>query len=394
MIRIGFLLNHDAAHQVMHCIPTAFELARRNPEISVVILSTTDEEAEAVAGIAADYPDASCEIKIVEPPAYSIIFDRLTGHALLAKRFGVLWRYRDLFRSFDALVAPDKTSLVLKRWLGSECPLMINTFHGAGDRAGGYQGVKDFDYHLLPGRKYEERMLAEGMVDSDRYTVAGYVKFDCIRSTPRPKLFSNDRPTVLYAPHFNSKLSSWYDWGGDILDYFINNPEYNLIFAPHVLLYQRRWHISTEGGLPRRTPAIPDAARKAPNILVDPGSIASIDMTYTRAADIYLGDVSSLVYEFLIEPRPCIFFNRSKANWRDNENYRFWSTGEVLDSVGDLPAALARTRSDPMHYRAEQESAFAEAFDLTDTPSSIRAADAITGFLVTEGKLAANTNSS
>ncbi len=28
MIRIGFLLNHDAAHQVMHCIPTAFELAR------------------------------------------------------------------------------------------------------------------------------------------------------------------------------------------------------------------------------------------------------------------------------------------------------------------------------------------------------------------------------
>jgi hypothetical protein len=394
MIRIGFLLNHDAAHQVMHCIPTAFELARRNPEISVVILSTTDEEAEAVAGIAADYPDASCEIKIVEPPAYSIIFDRLTGHALLAKRFGVLWRYRDLFRSFDALVAPDKTSLVLKRWLGSECPLMINTFHGAGDRAGGYQGVKDFDYHLLPGRKYEERMLAEGMVDSDRYTVAGYVKFDCIRNTPRPKLFSNDRPTVLYAPHFNSKLSSWYDWGGDILDYFINNPEYNLIFAPHVLLYQRRWHISTEGGLPRRTPAIPDAARKAPNILVDPGSIASIDMTYTRAADIYLGDVSSLVYEFLIEPRPCIFFNRSKANWRDNENYRFWSTGEVLDSVGDLPAALARTRSDPMHYRAEQESAFAEAFDLTDTPSSIRAADAITGFLVTEGKLAANTNSS
>jgi hypothetical protein len=394
MIRIGFLLNHDAAHQVMHCIPTAFELARRNPEISVVILSTTDEEAEAVAGIAADYPDASCEIKIVEPPAYSIIFDRLTGHALLAKRFGVLWRYRDLFRSFDALVAPDKTSLVLKRWLGSECPLMINTFHGAGDRAGGYQGVKDFDYHLLPGRKYEERMLAEGMVDSDRYTVAGYVKFDCIRSTPRPKLFSNDQPTVLYAPHFNSKLSSWYDWGGDILDYFINNPEYNLIFAPHVLLYQRRWHISTEGGLPRRTPAIPDAARKAPNILVDPGSIASIDMTYTRAADIYLGDVSSLVYEFLIEPRPCIFFNRSKANWRDNENYRFWSTGEVLDSVGDLPAALARTRSDPMHYRAEQESAFAEAFDLTDTPSSIRAADAITGFLVTEGKLAANTNSS
>jgi len=393
MTRIGFLLNHDAAHQVMHCIPTAFELARRNPEISVVIIITTEEEAEAVAGIAADYPDATCEIEIIEPPGYASLFDKLTGHALLAKRFGVLWRHRARLGSFDALVAPDKTSLVLKRWLGTDCPLMINTFHGAGDRAGGYQGVRGFDYHLLPGRKYEERMLAEGMVTPDRCKVVGYVKFDCMRNTPRPKLFSNDRTTVLYAPHFNSKLSSWYDWGESILDFFINSSDYNLIFAPHVLMYQRRWHISTEGGLPRRTPPIPDAARNVSNVLVDPGSIASIDMTYTRAADIYLGDVSSLVYEFLIEPRPCIFFNRGKADWQGNDNYRFWSTGDVLESVNELPAALEAAQKEPMRYRSEQEQATAEAFDITDTLASVRAADAIIGFLIAEGKLAANTRS-
>ncbi len=385
MIRIGFLLNHDAAHQVMHCIPTAGELARRNSEISVVIICTTAAEVEAVAGITADYPDADCEIVMAEPPGYASLFDQLTGHALLAKRFGVLWRHRALLGSFDVLVAPDKTSLVLKHLLGNDCPLMINTFHGAGDRAGGYQGVKGFDFHLLPGRKYADRMLAEGMVESDHYAVAGYVKFDCMRNTPRPKLFSNDRPTVLYAPHFNPKLSSWYDWGESILDYFIQNPDYNLIFAPHVLMYRRSWHISTEGGLPRRTPPIPDIARHAPNILVDPGSIASIDMTYTRAADIYLGDVSSLVYEFLIEPRPCLFFNRSQAEWRDNENYAFWSTGEVLESVSELPAALVRAQADPEHYLAEQERAFGEAFDLTDTPSSVRAADAIMAFLAKQG---------
>ncbi len=391
MIRIGFLLNHDAAHQVMHCIPTAYELARRNPDVSVIIISTTKEEAEAVEDIANDYPDASCQVKIIEPPNYASIFDKLTGHALLAKRLGVLWRHRDLFRSLDALVVPDKPSTVLKRWLGDDCPIMINTFHGAGDRAGGYQGVARFDYHLLPGRKYEERMLAEGMMDKSRYTVVGYVKFDCMRNTPRPKLFSNERPSVLYAPHFNPKLSSWYDWGESILEYFANSPDYNLIFAPHVLMYQRSWHISTEGGMPRRTPPIPEWVRGAENILVDPGSIASIDMTYTRAADIYLGDVSSLVYEFLIEPRPCLFFNKSKANWRDNENFRFWSTGEVLESPDELPAALARTQSDPTHYRAEQERAFSEAFDLTDVPSSIRAADAISNFLASEGKLPAQT---
>ncbi len=387
MVRIGFLLNHDAAHQVMHCVPIAFELARRNPELSVVIISTTTVEADAIAGIAADYPDASCEIRLAEPPASASLFDKLTGHALLVKRLGVLWRHRALFRSLDVLVVPDKPSLILKRFLGARCPLMINTFHGAGDRAGGYQGVAGFDFHLLPGRKYEARMLSEGMVDPDRYAIAGYVKFDCIRNTPRPRVFSNDRPTVLYAPHFNPKFSSWYGWGGAILDYFVNNPDYNLIFAPHVLMYRRSWHVCTEGSLPRRTPPIPDALRHAPNILVDPGSIASIDMTYTRAADIYLGDVSSLVYEFLIEPRPCVFFNPSKANWRNNDNFCFWSTGEVLESVNDLPAALARIRSDPQRYRPEQERAFAEAFDLTDTPSSVRAADAITTFLANEGRL-------
>jgi len=386
MTRIGFLLNHDAAHQVMHCIPTAFELARRHPEISVVIIITTEEEADAVAGIAAGYPDAFCEIKIIKPPGYASLFDKLTGHALLAKRFGILWHHRAWFGSFDALVAPDKTSLVLKRWLGAECPLMIFTNHGAGDRMGGFQGIAGFDYYLLPGHKYEARMLAEGMVDPDRYAVVGYVKFDCIGNKPRPKLFDNDRPTVLYVPHFNAKLSSWFGWGEGILDFFIDNPDYNLIFAPHVLLYQRRLHISTEGGMPRRTPPIPEAARNASNILVDPGSIASIDMTYTRAADIYLGDVSSLVYEFLIDPRPCIFFNPSKADWRGNDNYRFWSTGQVLESVSELPAALERARTDPMHYRSEQEKATAEAFDITATPASVRAAEAIISFLAGDSK--------
>ncbi len=387
MIRIGFLLNHDAAHQVMHSIPTAFELARRKPQVSVVIINTTAAEADAVERIAADYPDASCQIELAEPPAYASLFDKLTGHALLAKRFGVLWRHRALFRTLDVLVVPDKTSLVLKRWLGADCPLIINTFHGAGDRSGGYRGVTGFDYHLLPGRKYEARMLAEGMVDPNRYSVVGYVKFDRLRNTPRPELFSNDRPTVLYAPHFDPRFSSWYGWGESILRFFADNPDFNLIFAPHVLLYRRRWHISTEGGLPRRTPPVPEFARHAANIIVDPGSLASIDMTYTRAADIYLGDVSSLVYEFLIEPKPCVFLNRTGANWQDNDNFRFWSTGEVIDSLSELPAALARTQTDPLRYRAEQERATAEAFDLTDTPSSIRAADAIIKFLVSEGKL-------
>ncbi|MDT8320920.1 MAG: CDP-glycerol glycerophosphotransferase family protein [Xanthomonadales bacterium] len=381
MIRVGFLLNHDAAHQVMHSVPAAFELARRRPDIHVSIISTTRVEADAVAGVAANYPGVPCELQTVAPPAAARVFDRLTGHALLAKRFGVLWRHRKLFQSFDVLIVPDKTSLLLKRWLGESCPLMIYTFHGAGDRAGGFRGTAGFDYYLLPGRNYETRLVAAGHVHPERYRVVGYTKLDYFHRGPRPRLFDNDRPTALYTPHFDPQYSSWYGWGASVLEYFAAHPDWNLIFAPHVLLFRRRWHISNESGRPRRTPPIPAGIANAPNILVDKGSTASVDMTYTRAADVYMGDVSSQVYEFLYQPRPCIFLNRGAIQWRDNVNFRFWNLGDVLTSLDELPAALERARTEPQRYRARQQEAVAEAFDMRDTPSAVRAADAIADFI-------------
>ena len=392
MIRVGFLLNHDAAHQVLHSIPAAFELARLYPETRVTIISTTATEAAAVAEVAADYPGERCEFRTVTAPAYVRAFDQLTGHALLAKRFGILWHQRELFRSFDVLIVPDKTSLLLKRWLGATCPLMIYTFHGAGDRAGGFRGMSSFDYYLVPGRNYEARLVAEGVIPEGRYSVVGYSKLDRFHATPRPRLFANDRPTVIYTPHFDPRYSSWYLWGKAVLEYFAGNPDYNLIFAPHVLLFRRRWHLSNEGGWPKWIPPIPPGIADAPNILVDRGSTASVDMTYTRAADIYLGDVSSQVYEFLYEPRPCIFLNHGQVHWQDDANFRCWTLGEVITTLKDLPAALNRARSDPAHYRAQQQQAVADAFDMTDIPAAVRAANAIAGFLANKGlplKLAA-----
>jgi hypothetical protein len=309
---------------------------------------------------------------------------------LLAKRFGVLWRYKKRLAELDALIVPDKTTLMLKKWLGNDCPVLINTFHGAGDRSGGYRGVAGFDYHLLPGRKYKERMLAEKLVSDDRCSIVGYVKFDQFRDAPRPKLFDNDRKTILYAPHFDPRFSSWFGWGEKLLKLFANNEKYNFIFAPHVLLFRRRWHISTEGGLPHITPKIPDFAYEADNFIVDPGSISSINMTYTRAADIYLGDVSSLVYEFQLDKRPCFFLNKSQVDWRNNENFRFWTTGKVIESFDELGSAVDNADIDFEEYREEQERAFSESFDLNETLSAVRAADAIIRFLAMEKLLPDN----
>lgn len=72
---------------------------------------------------------------------------------------------------------------------------------------------------------------------------------------------------------------------------------------------------------------------KVPNIHIDLGSTASTDMAYTLGADIYLGDESSQVYEFLIEPRSCIFLNAHHVQWKNNPYYYHWNLGQVVDEI-------------------------------------------------------------
>ena len=144
--------------------------------------------------------------------------------------------------------------------------------------------------------------------------MVGYPKFDLI--APQPELLpmqANGRKTVLYNPHVSPHLSSWYDDGLDVLEFFLHSTDYNLIFAPHVMLFERPLALTIDKLCVRRTGIVPSRYLEAPNIHVDFNSRACTDMTYTLAADLYLGDVSSQVYEFLLRPRPCLFINSHES---------------------------------------------------------------------------------
>ena len=102
-------------------------------------------------------------------------------------------------------------------------------------------------------------------------------------------------------------------------------------------------------------------------------------MTYVRMADVYLGDVSSQIYEFLRDPRPCVFVNGQRRDWRGDPAYRNWRYGPVVETAGEVLDAVDRSRTNHAAlYREEQARGLAETFDLTgpDT-SSQRAARAI-----------------
>ncbi len=66
----------------------------------------------------------------------------------------------------------------------------------------------------------------------------------------RRRFFANDNPVVVYNPHFDERTGSWARLGTAVLDFFLAHPAYNLIFAPHVVLFARAWR--HRGFLPER----------------------------------------------------------------------------------------------------------------------------------------------
>ncbi|ALJ12487.1 CDP-glycerol glycerophosphotransferase family protein [Sphingopyxis macrogoltabida] len=383
-MRIGFLFNHHGGHQVAHALPVAFELQRQNPEAEVSILVSEGCEAEvrrlaAVQAVRNAIPEI---IRLRPPSALASAANRATGRAIPADIVSVLHRNLDRFRKLDALVVPEKTSLLLKSLFGLKSLRLVHTRHGAGDRAIGFDKASGkFDLVLLSGEKIRDRLAQAELLKEDGHAIVGYPKFDLPPRSAGPRLFPKDRPTVVYNPHPSPALSSWYAMGPQILDWFAKDDRYNLIFAPHIMLFKKRLTASLSPfALGWNYGPRPDHYEHD-HMLIDTGSAASLDMTYTDAADIYIGDASSQVYEFIRRPRPCIFLNPRRIAWQGNPDFAHWRAGTVVETMDELAAALAEVPrlSAAMHDR--QEDMFRYSFDLQERPSSERAAEAILSYM-------------
>ena len=382
-MRIGFLLNHEQIHQVAHCVPIACALSRRRPDLPVTVIASSDAQLEQARRIAAGFPNHRCSFVRIGLPRPLRHIARLANAIAPFEKVAVLRHNAGYLKSFDALVVAEKTSLLLKTRFGADRLKLIHTRHGAGDRAISFDADSGkFDLVLLSGAKIADRLSAAGCLPQ-RYDITGYAKFDAfggLERTPQ-KLFDNDRTTVLYSPHPSPHLSSWYKFGRRILAFFYASDDYNLIFAPHVMLFHRRFNISLDR-LSLARPGKPDAKYAAcDHILVDLGSAASTDMTYTLAADVYLGDVSSQIYEFLARPRPCLFVDSGRRDWIDDPNFLQWRAGPVLTDIDALDTRIRGAVETHAAYRKIQGELFAYSCDIGDRPASQRAADSIAAFL-------------
>ncbi|QGP79181.1 glycosyl transferase [Sphingobium sp. CAP-1] len=369
--RLCFFFNAQI-HQLFHALPVAIELSR-DAGFTIDVMAATDDHLALARDIAA--ARGAGPIRFLRCGGRWIdALTRLTGGGTPPKLAVLLAARRQLGR-YDAIVVPERTSLLLRR-LGLSQTRFIHTCHGAGDRAVGYdRRIAQFDFVLLAGEKQRQRMLSEGLIREGQYAIAGYSKFDLTRPYgDRQRLFPQERPTILYNPHFSASLSSWPTMGESIIRQFARDDRFNLIVAPHIRLFDNR---RKRAAMERRLAEL----AQLPHIHIDLGSRASIDMRYVHMASLYLGDVSSQIYEYLARPRPCLFLNGHRADWQEDRSYGHWHYGPVLESPDGIANAAEQAIARHAAYEAAQHRGIAHTFDQGADRASVRAARALAHYL-------------
>lgn len=368
MLKIAFSSISAHKHQILHAFPVAMKLTEY-PDVEVSFLTHNSEEENFLLSLAKYFGKRDFSFQRFKIPGWLSIISKKRSLYKYYKKL-LLLKNLSLYRAFDAVVVPDITSSFLKR-IGLKGTKLIRISHGAGDRSNFLsRRMSFFDLLLLPGEKYLNCLINAEMISPDQAAIVGYPKFEMVERMEETstKLFENNRTTVVYNPHHDKKFSSWMKWGKEVLDFFVYSNQYNLIFAPHV-------RMSLDGTI---TDYDILEYRKYSNIIIDLGSDLCIDMTYTSKADIYLGDVSGQVYEFICNPRPCIFLNANGVEWRNNPNFKFWDLGPVVNSISELGEALQKSwQQHPQIYKPIQENYFQETFNFSSNLPSQEAANAI-----------------
>lgn len=371
--RIGFLFI-GGAHHMLHLAPVAVELERRR-WASVHLFVGCADDASALEQLLGRL-GVRMAITVLPTPGWAKVAAAMKPSWSALKLPRIL-AGRRMLSDMDVLVTAERTSTILKRLPGLR-PALVHIPHGAGDRAQGFEPrIRQFDHVIVAGQKDRDRMIAAGLVSPERCSISGYIKLAAVLASgvnagKGPRLFDNDRPTILYNPHFAPDLSSWQLFGARLVAEVVADGGFNLIVAPHVRLRER---------LSEPEQAALRQLGEQEGVIVDLGSERSTDMTYTLAADIYVGDVSSQVYEFVHRPRPCVFLNATGSDRTNDPNFSFWNFGEIVDDPAGTLAAIRQARARHPQHAPLQARAVDRAFGPRGTNAPANAASVIHGIV-------------
>ena len=348
---------------IPHLYPVLEALADRQPDLAIdVWVATSMHEA-----LVRDWLGERPHVRVRRAPGFRDLGAWPAGRnpplpaklPLLARLAPRLWRTR-------VVVSAEQTSL----WIPTLLPMrarFVNILHGAGSMMNRDDRRRKAAALTIVAAARERQALAAHGVDPASIAAVGYIKAGFRQRTYATLAFGQDRPTILYAPHWQRHRSSWWDWGEDAVRRILAAGRHNLIFAPHQRLVEKAPELRAfAAGLADRD-----------DVHVDLDSFAMVDGSYTAAADLYLGDTSSQVVEFLMRPRPCVFLDPRGVAWAGDPSYDMWRAGEVVTALDDLLPALARAPDAHPGFAPAQRTFATDSLGATDGAAPGRAADAV-----------------
>ncbi|HEU4959728.1 MAG TPA: hypothetical protein VFT56_04915 [Sphingomonas sp.] len=362
--RVAFLFLGETL-LIPHLYPIVEALAAVEPTLPIDLwISTSIHERLLGRWIETLGPNA---VRLRRAPGFRVLPGHDEGsNPPLPAKLPMLARLAPRLARTPVVVCAEQTSL----WLPTLLPLrsrFIKAPHGAGSLMKRDDRRRRAAWRTLVPAERERTALAAVGIDPARIAVTGYAKAEFTHRTPAARLFTDARPIVLYNPHWQQHRSSWWRWGAETVRRIVASGRYNVIFAPHQRLVER-------------APEVAELCRELapdPSVHCDFTSFATVDGSYAAAADVYLGDTSSQVVEFLIRPRPTVFLDALGADWRGNPAYDMWSTGEVVTDIEQLLPVLDRAPARHAGFAARQQALAAELLGPLDGRSAARAAAAI-----------------
>lgn len=355
MKKIGFVF-FDSLHIIHHFVGVAVEMSKQNnTEVNII---TDDREHKYLFQLLKLLNAPENIVVKVSTYTHRKIIDKIKNRKKPSSKY-LFEKNQKFLLNYDILVFNDANHEYLYNKRKDKTPKFVMLMHGAGDREyligdSFREKVSKFDLITTSGEKVNS-FYKNMNLPNTKLEICGYQKFDLVKKENKNnKFFSNGKPIVLYNPHFEEGFSSWYKFGNDMLEFFYNNEEYNLIFAPHINLFNKKGYLNKD--------IINLKYFNRDNILIDLGSNNSVNMAYTMASDIYIGDVSSQVYEFLMIQKPCVFINSYNVEWENDKYYQNWKLGKVIPNILDLKRVLKSTNIWQADFLDKQKKAIEYTF--------------------------------
>ncbi|RDE06131.1 hypothetical protein [Sphingomonas aracearum] len=332
---------------IPHLFPIVEQLAEIEPELPIDLWVSTSVHEDLLTAWTAPLK----RVRVRRAPGFRAIAGGAEGNMpQLPGKLPMLLRLLPHLARVPVVLCAEQTSLWLPRlfpWLPTR---FVKTSHGVGSMSARDDRRRRAAFHtLVPSEQERATYLARGM-PAERIVATGYVKAGFRQRTPASTLFAEKRPILLYTPHWQPHRSSWPAWGERVVAMLAAQRRWNVILAPHQRLVERAPEVRS----------VLKAVAHLPHVHCDLDSFATVDGSYTAAADLYLGDTSSQVIEFLARPRPVVFLNPSARDWRTDASYSMWRAGEVVSDLAELEPAIERAgQGHPAFVEPQREIAAA-----------------------------------